>query len=180
MDRLHKKLQREIKREALTRLENSARTLADFENVATEWDKIDESRERNERRNEMMFSQISTTHSDTKLSEESKLDIMIYKSHKVHPPPINHRLWRQLMSGDFLETIFDCPYEIDELVSSKGVSKILKSLNDNQKEVLYFRLVRNWSPQRIAAVRGQTDRNIRKVYETAIKSIRRKLGVKEE
>jgi len=83
------------------------------------------------------------------------------------------------MSGYFLDVIFDCPYEIDELVSSRDVSETLKSLNDNQKEILYFRIVRDWSSQKIAAVRGQTDRNIRKVYEMAIDSIRRKLRIGE-
>jgi DNA-directed RNA polymerase specialized sigma24 family protein len=80
-----------------------------------------------------------------------------------------------MMSGFFLDVIFDCPYEMDELVSSQTISNALKSLNDNQKEVIYFRVIRGFSPQRIAKMRKQTDRNIRQVYDMAIESIRRKL-----
>jgi DNA-directed RNA polymerase specialized sigma24 family protein len=51
----------------------------------------------------------------------------------------------------------------------------VKVLNDNQKEILYLRVIRQWSPQKIAAMRGQTDRNIRKVYDTLINGLRKKL-----
>jgi len=165
---LYKRLQRDVRREALTRIEDSARTQADFENVAHTWDKLDENRERKERYHEVTFTDISKKQTD--------LDEFTYHSETVIPIPIMHRLWRQLMSGYFIDVIFDCPYEIDELVSSETVSNALKSLNDNQKEIIYFRLIRNWSPQKIADIRGQTDRNIRRVYDMAIENIRRKLG----
>jgi len=165
---LYKKLQRDVRREALTRIEDSARTQAEFENVAHTWDKLDENRERKERYHEVTFTDIAKRQAD--------LDEFTYHSETVIPIPIMHRLWRQLMSGYLIDVIFDCPYEIDELVSSETVSNALKSLNDNQKEIIYFRLIRNWSPQKIAEIRGQTDRNIRRVYDMAIENIRRKLG----
>jgi len=93
----------------------------------------------------------------------------------VVPEPLNHRWWRQIMQGNFLDVIFDCPYDMHELTSSRNISELVKALNDNQKEILYLRAIRQWSPQKIAAKRGQTDRNIRKVYDTLIESLRRKL-----
>jgi len=164
---MHKMLMRNVQREELARIEDSARTQADFENVALMWDKLDENRERRERYYELPFSSVS--------EKSAEFDERTYSAQTIIPLPLRHRLWRQLMSGYFLDVIFDCPYEIDELVSGKEVSTALKSLNDNQKEILYFRIVRDWMPQKIAVVRGQTDRNIRKVYEMAIDSIRRKL-----
>ena len=44
-----KKLKRELRAEALARLEDSARTQRDFENVIAWWDKLDANRERRER-----------------------------------------------------------------------------------------------------------------------------------
>jgi len=152
---------REVRREALTRIEDSARTQADFENVVQTWDKLHENRERKERYHELPFSTVAKT--------EKELNERTYLSETVFPQPIKHRLWRQLMSGYFLDVIFDCPYEIDDLVSDEKVSNALESPNGNQKEVLYFILIRNWSPQKIADFRGQTDRNIRRIYDTAIR-----------
>ena len=79
------------------------------------------------------------------------------------------------MRGDFTSVIHDCPYDLHELVSSCNVSQILKKLDENRREVLYFRAVWQWSPQRLAALRGQSDRNIRKVYDTTIRKIRKEL-----
>jgi len=159
---------RDVRREALTRIEDSARTQADFENVAQTWNKLDENRERKERYHEVTFTDLAEKQAD--------LDEFTYQSETVIPIPIKHRLWRQLMSGYFIDVIFDCPYEIDELVSSQAISQALKSLNGNQKEILYFRIIRNWTPQKIADIRGQTDRNIRRIYDMAIENIRRNLG----
>lgn len=47
-----KKLKRELRAEAMTRLEEAARTEADFENVISCWDKLDANRERKERYHE--------------------------------------------------------------------------------------------------------------------------------
>jgi hypothetical protein len=50
-----------------------------------------------------------------------------------------------------------------------------KELDEKQKEILYYRAIRQWSPQKIAIMRNQTDRNIRKVYNNMIHTIRQKL-----
>ena len=71
--------------------------------------------------------------------------------------------------------IFDCPHEIHELASSKNLYELVKKLKEGQKEVLYYHVIRRWSIQHIAAYRGQTDRNILKVYTTMIESLRYKL-----
>jgi hypothetical protein len=178
------KLRNSVKQEALARIEDSARTLADFENVVKVWDKIEESKDEYRAEKELTFGQIGETRGgseseDDLFSEEVRLDSRIYKSETVFPPPLRHRLWRQQMFGNFHDTIFDCPYEIDELVSNQAVSEALKALNDNQKHVLYFRIIREWTPQKIADIREQTDRNIRRVYDMAIENIRRNLRKKK-
>jgi len=156
-------LKRDLRKEELTRIEEAARTEKDFEKLEKEWAKWDSNRRRRERRYEI------------KLGSLIEQIVEIGDSGAVIPQPLDHRHWRQMMQGNFLDVIFDCPYDIHELTSSRNISELVDALNDNQKEILYLRAIRQWSPQKIAAMRGQTDRNIRKVYDTLIESLRRKL-----
>ncbi len=165
------KLKRDLRREALSRLEDAARTVTDFENLSREYDKLDKLRERRERRNEILTQEIQ------RRNEKSRRGNIHFRekpviSDTVIPPPINNMWWRQLMRGDFIDCIYDCPFEIDELTSNKAVSKQLKILDDSRKEILYYRIIKDYPTQRIAEIREQSDRNIRKIYSGAIKKIR--------
>ena len=159
---MREQLKRDAAREELTRIEEAARTEKDFEKLAVEWKRWDSNAERRQR------------YYVSGLEKMTIEDIEVTDG-AVVPEPLNHRWWRQMMQGNFLDIIFDCPYDLHELVSSRNISELVKALNDNQKEILYLRAIRQWSPQKIAAMRGQTDRNIRKVYDTLIASLRRKL-----
>ncbi|MGI5919330.1 MAG: hypothetical protein ACOX8N_06690 [Christensenellales bacterium] len=157
----HKKLKREIEREALVRMEDAARTEADFQNVTTVWDRLDANRERRERWHEIGRTQ----------------DILAlgYSDGKILPNPAGHVFWRQLMRGDFLDVIFDCPYELHELVEDMDISALLRGLSENHREILYFSAIRLYSSARLAAMRKQTDRNIRKTRFLMLKKIHEKL-----
>lgn len=157
-----KQLVRDVKREALRRMEDAARTVEDFEQVTAQYDHLDENRERRERDHEIGR--------DTPLLEWGAAP-----GNRIIPRPLNHQWWRQLLRGDFLDAIHDCPHEMHELTDSRAISDALKTLNDNQIEVLYYWAIRQESPQRIAKRRGQTDRNILKVYATLVKGLRKKL-----
>ena len=84
-------------------------------------------------------------------------------------------LEKQVRKGDFLDVIFCCPYDIHELVTEEELSKILRELNEEHKELLFLCAVRLFSSIRIAKIRGQSDRNIRKVRGTMFKKIQKKL-----
>ena len=155
-------LKRDVAKEELTRTEEAARTLKDFQELKIEWNKWEANAERRQR------YYVATL-------EEMTIEDVEVTDGAVIPQPLNHRWWRQMMQGNFLDVIFDCPYEMHELTASKNVCELVMALRDNQKEVLYFRAIRQWSPQRIAATREQTDRNIRKVYDTLIDGLRYKL-----
>lgn len=169
-----KKLKREIEREALARLEDAARTEEDFKAVVKRWDHLDKNRERRERdheigrSNEEMLHWDKTSENDEKGKMKDGLDVVI-------PYPLRHIFWRQLMRGDFIDVIFDCPYEMHELVEDVDISAILKGLSDNHREILYFSAIRLYSNARLAAMRKQTDRNIRKTRVLMLKKIHEKL-----
>jgi hypothetical protein len=154
-------LKRVAREQGLRRYELSARTESQFMELADMYDKLDANRERKER----YWEQVST---------ESLIEWQI-GGETVIPRPINHIWWRQLMRGDPLDVIYDCPHEIHALVHSPSVIMPLSELDENRKEILYYHAVRQWSAQKLAAFRGQTDRNVRKVYNATIWWVRKKL-----
>ena len=55
------------------------------------------------------------------------------------------------------------------------LSKLFFTLSDEQKEVLYYLFVKQYSTARLAAIRGQSDRNIRKLRMTIQKKLRKRM-----
>ncbi len=159
-----KLLKRELKAQALARLEDSARTVTDFKNVAAWWDRLDANRERRERYHEILRS-----------NDDIPLEYGAAYDARCFPNAFNSMLEKQNRRGDFLDAIFCCPYEINELVTEGYISDILFNLNEEQKFLLFLYAVRQYSSVRIAAIKGQSDRNIRKVRGTMLKRIRKKL-----
>lgn len=163
-DSERKKFKRELQAEALARLEDAARTVSDFEKVVAWWDKLDANRERRERYHELSRS-----------GDDLPLDYGAAKDGLFFPDTLNDVLEKQLRKGDFIDAIFYCPYDIHELVTEENLSDILLELSEDHKELLFLYAVRLFSSTRIAAIRGQTDRNIRKVRVTMLKKIQKKL-----
>lgn len=159
-----KKLKRELRAEALARLEDAARTQRDFENVIAWWDKLDANRERRERYHELSRS-----------GDDVPLDYGASANELFFPDTLNDVLEKQIRKDDFIDAIFYCPYDIHELVTEEYLSEILLELKEDHKELLFLWAVRLFSSTRIAAIRQQSDRNIRKVRNTMMKKIRKEL-----
>lgn len=159
-----KKLKRELRAEALARLEDAARTQRDFENVIAWWDKLDANRERRERYHELSRS-----------GDDVPLDYGVSANELFFPDTLNDVLEKQIRKGDFIDAIFYCPYDIHELVTEEYLSEILLELKEDHKELLFLWAVRLFSSTRIAAIRQQSDRNIRKIRNTMMKKIRKEL-----
>ena len=158
------KLKRDIEREALSRLENAARTTADFQNLVAWWDRLDSNRERKER-----YHEISRSGLDIPLDYGAKHD------GEVIPYDVNDVLIKQIRKGDFIDAIFHCPFELNELVTDSELSKILGNLSDDHKEIIFNNIVRGTSTKALGEIREQSDRNIRKVRATALKKIHKAL-----
>lgn len=159
-----KLLKRELKAQALKRLEDSARTVTDFKNVAAWWDRLDANRERRERYHEILRS-----------NDDIPLEYGASADARCFPNRLNGMLEKQNRRGDFLDAIFCCPYEINELVTEEYISDILFGLNEEQKFLLFFYAVRQYSSAKIAVIKEQSDRNIRKVRATMLNKIQKKL-----
>ena len=157
-----KRLKREIRAEALRRLEEAARTESDFLTVVDEWNKLDRNRERRERDHENLRGDVP-------------LEFQAVHDPKIAPRWMNLPRFRQLCQGNFLDIIFSCPYELHELTANRFLSKLFFTLSDEQKEVLYYLFVKQYSTTRLAAIRGQSDRNIRKLRMTIQKKLQKRM-----
>ena len=157
-----KRLKREIRAEAVRRLEEAARTEADFSVVIKEWDKLDQNRERRERNYEHLRGDLP-------------LDYQAVSEPKLIPRWMNDTAYRQIMAGNFLDILFNCPYEMYQLTADPFISRMIAELSEDHKEVLYFLSLRLYSTTRLAAVRGQSDRNIRKLRKTIHKKLQRQM-----
>ncbi len=159
-----KLLKRELRAQALKRLEDSARTLKDYENLVAWYDRLDANRQRRERYHELYRS-----------GDDVPFDYGASEDALCFPDTLNDVLTRQERKGDFIDTIFYCPYDIHELVTDADMSVILRELNEDHKFLLFLSALRQYSSTKIAVIRGQSDRNIRKVRNTMLKKIRKKL-----
>lgn len=157
-----KRLKREMRAEAIRRLEEAARMEKDFRAVVEEWNKLDRNRERRERDHENLRGDVP-------------LEYQAVPEPKLIPRWLNNPAYRQLMAGNFLDILFDCPYEMHNLTANAFLSKLIQSLSEEHKEVLYFLSLRLYTTTQLAELRGQSDRNIRKVRNTIRKNLQRKL-----
>ena len=157
-------LKRDLRKASIARMEDAARTEDDFREVIKAWDKEDANRERRERYHEVGSD-------DTQVPLEYNMS----KDEIVIPAPIHSVYWRQIMKGEFLDAIFDCPYELHELVTDADISTILKELSEKHKALFFFLVVRGYSTTALASLYGQSDRNIRKVRATIERKIHKKL-----
>ena len=157
-----KRLKREIRAEAVRRLEEAARTESDFRVVVDEWNKLDRNRERRERDHENLRGDVP-------------LEYQAVPEPKLIPHWMNNPAYRQLMAGNFLDILFDCPYEMHNLTADTFISRMVEELSEEHKEVLYFLSLRLYSTTQLAAIRGQSDRNIRKLRKTIRKKLQRQM-----
>ena len=90
-----KLLKRELRAQALKRLEDSARTLKDYENLVAWYDRLDANRQRKERYHELYRS-----------GDDVPLDYGASEDALCFPDTLNDVLKRQERQGDFIDTIF--------------------------------------------------------------------------
>ena len=140
------------------RFEEAARTTEDFLNVVAIWDRMDRNGERQERYR-------VTFRGDLPLDYKARSDAAVIPQHYMNPAV------QQLSRGNFLDVIFDCPYEMHELTADATISKSLYRLKEQHKELFYFLVIRHYSTKYLAKMESVSDRNIRKVRATIMKKL---------
>ncbi len=161
-ERSGKLLRREMKAEALRRMEESARTRKDFEKVLAAWDKREDSADRTIRNHLQFRGDVPLEYGVTDISNA-----------RVFPTCLGLPTERQIARGNFLDMLAHCPYEMHDLSGKTYICEAVDRLKEDHKELLYFIGIQGFSPQQMAAIRGQTDRNIRKVQDTMLRKVQK-------
>ena len=142
-------LRRDVRREALTRTEEAARTEKDFDELTKEWDKWDANRERKERYHEISLA-------------DAMFDWDIF--------------YKQMRrEKDFINEFFMCICQMHNLVDDPDISRLIGKATDKQKKVFFTRVIVGCSTIMIAHCHGMTDRNVRKLIDLMLDNIRLEL-----
>ena len=151
-------VKREMLKTAITRIENAARTAEDFENVVKSWDKL----EQNEARR---LGDHEVSRGDVPLEYGKAMDGAIFPAFFVE------QKWMQLMRGNYVDLIHDCPFEMDELVTDPALVKLFRRMKDDHKEIFYWHFIRQLSCAEVGRIRNQSDRNIRKTRGVIVRKL---------
>ena len=157
-----KRIAESVRAEALRRFELSARTTAEFQELVNWYDREDESRMRRERRYETLRGDIPL---ETGMTQDGH----------IFPHGMSQPTFRQICRGDFDDYLHTCLFTMHDLTDRAHLREIIRDLKLDHKEILFFLGIRLYPTQRLADLRGQTERNIRKVRDTVQRRIQRKL-----
>lgn len=120
---------------------------------------MDNEERNNNRRHKAHRDDVDTTLADRQAGDEESI------------PGTKMRKLSQ--SEDWADTIFSRRAEdLHELVTDEAVSGAIRNLTLPQKEVLFLNVVHRFKTSEIAAARGVSERNIRKIRQRALESIR--------
>ena len=139
-----------------------AETVAEYEALIKEMDRLDRNRERRERYHEILMEEYI-------LGGNEIYSGMIFPAHL---DSVENKL---ILRGMFLDILFNCPYEMHQLTANPFISRMVQQLSDLHKETLYFLSLQLYSTSRLAALRDQSDRNIRKLRDNYTKKMQQQL-----
>ena len=151
-----------VREEALRRMELSARTVSEFQVLVDCYDREDESRMRKERRYETLRGDVP-------------LESGALPGGHILPHSMSQPTFRQICRGDFDDYLNTCLFAMHDLTERAHLREIVMNLKLDHKELLFFLGIRLYSTQKLAELRGQTERNIRKVRDTVRRRIHKKL-----
>ena len=102
-----------------------ARTVAEFDELIKEMDRLDRNRERRERYHEILQEVYIPS------GEE-------FYSGRIFPAALDSPESKLILRGMFLDLFYNCPYEMHQLTADPFLSRIVNELSDLHKETLYL------------------------------------------
>ena len=157
-----KRIAQSVREEALRRLELSARTVSEFQVLVDCYDREEESRMRRERRYETLRGDVP-------------LESGALPGGHILPHSMSQPTFRQICRGEFDDYLNTCLFAMHDLTDRMHLREIVMNLKLDHKEILFFLGIRLYPTQKLAELRGQTERNIRKVRDTVQRRIHKKL-----
>lgn len=155
-------LREQLDEVSVERIGTAAREETDFTVVVAEMDRLDRNRMRRERYHENLRGDVP-------------LEVGATDGGRVFPRSLNTGVQTLIRSGRFLDLYYDCPYEMHQLTTDRAISQMVEDLKEEHKEVLYYLSLRLYKTVQLAEIRGQSDRNIRKIRDTYTRKLQRQL-----
>ena len=156
-----KRIAQSVREEALRRLELSARTTQDYMTVVFWYDREEQSRMRKERRYESLRGDIP-------------LECDALPEAEIVPHSMSRPTFRQICRGEYDDYLANCLFTMHDLTDKSYLRRIIYDLKLDHKEIVYFLGIRLYPTKKLAALRGQSERNIRKVRDTVRRKIQKK------
>ena len=156
-----KRIAQSVREEALRRLELSARTTQDYMTVVSWYDREEQSRMRKERRYESLRGDIP-------------LEYGALPEAEIVPHSMSRPMFRQICRGEYDDYLANCLFTMHDLTDKSYLRRIIYDLKLDHKEIVYFLGIRLYPTKKLAALRGQSERNIRKVRDTVRRKIQKK------
>ena len=154
-----KRLAKSMREEALRRLELSARTTAEFQNVVEWYDREEKSRMRKERRYE----------------GDMLIEAILSDGGNIVPNSMGRPTFQQICRGEFDDFLANCIFRMHDLTEREYLRQIVLNLKQDHKEILYFLGIRRYSVQQLADLREQSERNVRKVCGTVHRKLQKQV-----
>ena len=157
-----KRVAQSVREEALRRLELSARTAAEFQSIVNWYDREEQSRMRKERRYES-------------LRGDTPVEYLAPADSDIVPYSMSCPTFRQICRGEFDDFLCNCLFRMHDLTDRAHLRKIILGLKLDYKEIIFFLGIRLYPTKLLADLRGQTERNIRKMRGTMQRKIHKQL-----
>ena len=93
----------------------------------------------------------------------------------IVPHSMSYPTFRQICRGEFDDFLCNCLFRMHDLTDRAHLRKIILGLKLDHKEIIYFLGIRLYPTKLLADLRGQTERNIRKVRGTVQRKIHKQL-----
>ena len=159
-DKELKKLKRDLRREALRRLEESARYPWEYKKVTDTWNLLDANRQRLEREHELLRGNIPVDH-DTDPSTAT-----------VFPRYLNDPIRRQVQRGRFEDALADCMYTMQDFTTKEYAREAVMKLIRNHRESLYLLYIKQIPAKELAALRGSSFQAVYRTKDTMLLRLR--------
>lgn len=155
-----KRLKRDLRLEALRRLEVSARYPWEFQRVIDTWNLLDANRQRMQRDHELLRGNVPIDHG----TDSSTVTIF--------PRYLNDPIRRQVQCGQFEDALADCVDTMQDFTSKEYARAAVRKLIRSHRESLYLLYIKLIPVKELAMLRGSSLQTVYRTKDTMLLRLR--------
>lgn len=159
-DRSLKRLKRDLRLEALRRLEVSARYPWEFQRVIDTWNLLDANRQRMQREHELLRGNVPIDHG----TDSSTVTIF--------PRYLNDPIRRQVQCGRFEDALADCVDTMQDFTTKEYARAAVCKLIRSHRESLYLLYIKLIPVKELAMLRGSSLQAVYRAKDTMLLRLR--------